>query len=136
MDDKKLEELMEGVASAAYLHGNGESQSFTISEAKSRLRAFIYANSISNKTKMRTKSAWPQIRGLKVLQESGIHRFELSEAIQRLSELECDRHILEWLLKNGWSGSGETARMGNEPHLLEVELTREGIWEAMNHHYE
>ena len=127
---------MEDIANAAYLHGKGESQSFTIGEAKNQLRAFIYANSISNETQMRTKSAWPQIRGLKVLQESGIHRFELSEAIHRLSELEFDSQILEWILKNGWNGSKETAFMGNEPHLLEVKLTREGIWEAMNHHYE
>ena len=82
---------------------------------------------------MRTKSVWPQIRGLKTLQEFGINRVEISEAIQRLSELEYDRQILEWLLENGWSGSGETACMGKESHLIEVELTKEGIWEAMNH---
>lgn len=43
MDDKKLEELLEGVASAGYLHGQGKVQSFVIGEAKSRLRAFFYA---------------------------------------------------------------------------------------------
>ena len=74
-------------------------------------------------------SSWPVVHGLKVLQRGGNDRQELKAAIVKLAELEQDRKMLNWLLARLGSLHGECVFLSGR--LSEVELSRDGIYEAM-----